>query len=209
MIRFFQFLELQKELLDDRSSVMVHKVDEILHLFNELQMQHQEVATKTKTLHDPCDRLAWVLVLTIGWIISLGMKLRDDLEILKKIDTLFYLSDYRNRELLSREKEGLIQFPTDKRLLTDPIFRPLADKGAETMEFCKRYLNVEIMNIRMELLAASSVQYLYGCHHSLPDGLRFTDVMVDGMIVVAAGYENVGKGCASAVLLSSKLLDLY
>lgn len=33
------------------------QVDETLELFNELQLQHQAVATKTKTLHDACDRL--------------------------------------------------------------------------------------------------------------------------------------------------------
>lgn len=33
------------------------QVDETLDLFNELQLQHQAVATKTKTLHDACDRL--------------------------------------------------------------------------------------------------------------------------------------------------------
>ncbi|KAI3984512.1 hypothetical protein MKX01_034005 [Papaver californicum] len=36
---------------------ILNQVDETLHLFDELQMQHQEVATKTKTLHDACDRL--------------------------------------------------------------------------------------------------------------------------------------------------------
>ncbi|OVA09931.1 heme peroxidase [Macleaya cordata] len=33
-------------------------------------------------------------------------------------------------ELLSGEKEGLIQLPTDKALLSDPVFRPLVDKYA-------------------------------------------------------------------------------
>ncbi|KAL7264379.1 hypothetical protein ACSBR1_002349 [Camellia fascicularis] len=33
------------------------QVDETLDLFNELQLQHQAAATKTKTLHDACDRL--------------------------------------------------------------------------------------------------------------------------------------------------------
>jgi len=35
----------------------VMQVDDTLELFNELQLQHQAVATKTKTLHDACDRL--------------------------------------------------------------------------------------------------------------------------------------------------------
>lgn len=33
------------------------QVDATLDLFNELQLQHHAVATKTKTLHDACDRL--------------------------------------------------------------------------------------------------------------------------------------------------------
>lgn len=36
------------------------QVDDTLDLFNELQLQHQAVATKTKTLHDACDRLVWL-----------------------------------------------------------------------------------------------------------------------------------------------------
>lgn len=35
-----------------------------------------------------------------------------------------------SRELLSGEKEGLIQLPSDKALLADPVFRPLVDKYA-------------------------------------------------------------------------------
>lgn len=35
-----------------------------------------------------------------------------------------------HRELLSGEKEGLLQLPTDKALLCDPVFRPLVDKYA-------------------------------------------------------------------------------
>lgn len=34
------------------------------------------------------------------------------------------------RELLSGEKEGLIQLPSDKALLEDPVFRPLVEKYA-------------------------------------------------------------------------------
>ncbi|KAL1818941.1 hypothetical protein ACET3Z_013810 [Daucus carota] len=34
------------------------------------------------------------------------------------------------KELLTGEKEGLLQLPTDKSLLEDPVFRPLVDKYA-------------------------------------------------------------------------------
>ncbi|KAK4489149.1 hypothetical protein RD792_004943 [Penstemon davidsonii] len=41
---------------------------------------------------------------------------------------------------------------------------------------------------------------LYGCRHSLPDGLmRATDVMIAGKVGVVCGYGDVGKGCASAL----------
>lgn len=34
------------------------------------------------------------------------------------------------RELLSGEKEGLLQLPSDKALLSDPAFRPFVEKYA-------------------------------------------------------------------------------
>ncbi|CAN1790165.1 SAHH [Linum perenne] len=41
---------------------------------------------------------------------------------------------------------------------------------------------------------------LYGCRHSLPDGLmRATDVMIAGKVAVVLGYGDVGKGCAAAL----------
>jgi adenosylhomocysteinase len=46
----------------------------------------------------------------------------------------------------------------------------------------------------------SKFDNLYGCKHSLPDGLcRATDVMVAGKSVVVCGYGDVGKGCAFAM----------
>eukprot|EP00850_Spirogloea_muscicola_P008887 SM000048S16599 [mRNA] locus=s48:632551:635647:- [translate_table: standard] len=46
----------------------------------------------------------------------------------------------------------------------------------------------------------SKFDNLYGCRHSLPDGLmRATDVMIAGKSVVVCGYGDVGKGCASAM----------
>ena len=46
----------------------------------------------------------------------------------------------------------------------------------------------------------SKFDNLYGCRHSLPDGImRATDVMISGKVVVIAGYGDVGKGCAQAM----------
>ncbi|KAJ7534048.1 hypothetical protein O6H91_13G077000 [Diphasiastrum complanatum] len=46
----------------------------------------------------------------------------------------------------------------------------------------------------------SKFDNLYGCRHSLPDGLmRATDVMIAGKTAVVCGYGDVGKGCAAAM----------
>jgi len=46
----------------------------------------------------------------------------------------------------------------------------------------------------------SKFDNVYGCRHSLPDGLaRATDVMLGGKIAVVCGYGEVGKGCAQAL----------
>ncbi|KAJ8475821.1 hypothetical protein OPV22_019548 [Ensete ventricosum] len=46
----------------------------------------------------------------------------------------------------------------------------------------------------------SKFDNLYGCRHSLPDGLmRATDIMIAGKVAVVCGYGDVGKGCAAAL----------
>ncbi|GMH85306.1 hypothetical protein TrST_g7611 [Triparma strigata] len=46
----------------------------------------------------------------------------------------------------------------------------------------------------------SKFDNLYGCKHSLPDGLmRATDVMIAGKKAVICGFGDVGKGCAQAM----------
>jgi adenosylhomocysteinase len=46
----------------------------------------------------------------------------------------------------------------------------------------------------------SKFDNLYGCRHSLVDGLnRATDVMLSGKVALVLGYGDVGKGCAQAL----------
>ena len=46
----------------------------------------------------------------------------------------------------------------------------------------------------------SKFDNIYGCRHSLPDGLaRAADVMLGGKVAVVCGYGEVGKGCAQAL----------
>ena len=47
----------------------------------------------------------------------------------------------------------------------------------------------------------SKFDNLYGCRESLVDGIkRATDVMIAGKVAVVAGYGDVGKGCAQALV---------
>jgi len=46
----------------------------------------------------------------------------------------------------------------------------------------------------------SKFDNIYGCRHSLPDGImRATDVMLAGKIVLICGFGDVGKGCAQSM----------
>jgi adenosylhomocysteinase len=46
----------------------------------------------------------------------------------------------------------------------------------------------------------SKFDNLYGCRHSLTDGImRATDVMIAGKVCVVAGYGDVGKGCCQSL----------
>merc|ERR1711998_215618 len=51
-----------------------------------------------------------------------------------------------------------------------------------------------------DCVTKSKFDNVYGCRHSLPDGImRATDVMLSGKKVLICGYGDVGKGCAQAM----------
>ena len=51
-----------------------------------------------------------------------------------------------------------------------------------------------------DCVTKSKFDNVYGCRHSLPDGImRATDVMIGGKRAFVAGYGDVGKGCAAAL----------
>jgi adenosylhomocysteinase len=67
-------------------------------------------------------------------------------------------------------------------------------KMAENNELLTRAINVN------DSVTKSKFDNVYGCRHSLPDGImRATDVMIAGKHVVVCGYGDVGKGCAEAM----------
>jgi adenosylhomocysteinase len=55
------------------------------------------------------------------------------------------------------------------------------------------------MNVN-DSVTKSKFDNLYGCRHSLIDGIcRATDVMISGKVAVICGYGDVGKGCAQSL----------
>jgi adenosylhomocysteinase len=63
----------------------------------------------------------------------------------------------------------------------------------------KGELLIKAINVN-DCVTKSKFDNVYGCRHSLPDGImRATDVMIAGKQVVICGYGDVGKGCASAM----------
>ena len=60
-------------------------------------------------------------------------------------------------------------------------------------------LRLKCINVN-DCVTKQKFDNVYGCRHSLPDGLmRATDVMIAGKEVVICGYGDVGKGCAQAM----------
>lgn len=60
-------------------------------------------------------------------------------------------------------------------------------------------LKTRAINVN-DSVTKSKFDNVYGCRHSLPDGImRATDVMIAGKKVVICGYGDVGKGCADAL----------
>ena len=65
---------------------------------------------------------------------------------------------------------------------------------AETGDLLFAAINVN------DSVTKSKFDNLYGCRHSLVDGInRGTDVMIGGKVAVVCGYGDVGKGCADSL----------
>ncbi len=63
----------------------------------------------------------------------------------------------------------------------------------------QKKLLVPAFNVN-DSVTKSKFDNLYGCRHSLVDGLnRALDVMISGKVAVVCGYGDVGKGCAQSL----------
>merc|ERR1712151_403738 len=73
------------------------------------------------------------------------------------------------------------------------------DKTKYTRMAAKGELLFPAINVN-DCVTKSKFDNVYGCRHSLPDGImRATDVMIGGKRALVCGYGDVGKGCAYAM----------
>jgi adenosylhomocysteinase len=110
------------------------------------------------------------------------------------------------------EEWGVILDLLRRELVTDPgrwtrVARDLRGVSEETTTGVHRlYQMMEAgtllfpaINVN-DSVTKSKFDNVYGCRHSVVDGLnRATDVMMGGKVAVVLGYGEVGKGCAQAL----------
>jgi adenosylhomocysteinase len=124
------------------------------------------------------------------------------------------------------EKAGAVPPATDEdphewHVIVDVLSRSLAEDGNRWTQVAERVkgvteetttgvhrlyqmaeqgtLLVPAINVN-DSVTKSKFDNLYGCRHSLVDGInRATDVMLGGKVAVVCGYGEVGKGCAQSL----------
>jgi hypothetical protein len=105
--------------------------------------------------------------------------------------------------VLSIIKDGLTKDPTRYTRMA----KRMRGVSEETTTGVKRLYEMQdagtllfpAINVN-DSVTKSKFDNVYGCRHSLPDGImRATDVMIAGKTVFVAGYGDVGKGCASSM----------
>jgi len=128
----------------------------------------------------------------------------------KKLGTLPDPNSTTNKELkivLSILRRNLEEGNTDMWTKMGEKFVGLSEEtttGVHRLEQMSRKgeLLFKAINVN-DSVTKQKFDNIYGCKHSLPDGLmRATDVMLAGKQVVICGFGDVGKGCAAAMKAS-------
>ncbi|KAM4107494.1 hypothetical protein ACB094_04G150000 [Castanea mollissima] len=136
-------------------------------------------------------------------LIHEGVKAEEEYEKSGKLPDVNGCENGEFRIVLRIIKDGLLVDPARYRKMKER----LVGVSEETTTGVKRLYQMQAngtllfpaINVN-ESVTKSKFDNLYGCRHSLPDGLmRATDVMIAGKIAVVCGYGDVGKGCAAAL----------
>lgn len=107
------------------------------------------------------------------------------------------------RELFQMIKECLQKDPKAFSKLTKHLKGVSEETTTGVMRLyqleTKGLLRFPAINVN-DSVTKSKFDNIYGCRHSLPDGImRATDVMIAGKKVLICGYGDVGKGCAASM----------
>ncbi|CAI9268684.1 unnamed protein product [Lactuca saligna] len=136
-------------------------------------------------------------------LIHEGVKAEEEFEKTGKLPDPTSTDNAEFQIVLSIIKEGLAVDPKKYHKMKDR----LVGVSEETTTGVKRLYQMQAngtllfpaINVN-DSVTKSKFDNLYGCRHSLPDGLmRATDVMIAGKVAVVCGYGDVGKGCAAAM----------
>ncbi|GFQ04275.1 adenosylhomocysteinase [Phtheirospermum japonicum] len=134
---------------------------------------------------------------------SAGVKAEEEFEKTGKVPDPTSTDNVEFQYVLTIIRDGL---KTDPKRYTKMKER-LVGVSEETTTGVKRLYQMQAngtllfpaINVN-DSVTKSKFDNLYGCRHSLPDGLmRATDVMIAGKVGVVCGYGDVGKGCAAAL----------
>ncbi|XP_075662741.1 adenosylhomocysteinase-like isoform X2 [Castanea sativa] len=134
---------------------------------------------------------------------SAGVKAEEEYEKSGKLPDVNGNENEEYRTVLRIIKDGLLVDPTRYRRIKER----LVGVSEETTTGVKRLYQMQAngsllfpaINVN-DSVTKKKFDNLYGCRHSLPDGLkRATDVIIAGKIAVVCGYGDVGKGCAAAL----------
>ncbi|KAL4634244.1 hypothetical protein ACB092_04G186000 [Castanea dentata] len=136
-------------------------------------------------------------------LIHEGVKAEEEYEKSGKLPDMNGCENGEYRIVLRIIKDGLLVDPTRYRRIKER----LVGVSEETTTGVKRLYQMQAngsllfpaINVN-DSVTKKKFDNLYGCRHSLPDGLkRATDVIIAGKIAVVCGYGDVGKGCAAAL----------
>jgi adenosylhomocysteinase len=105
--------------------------------------------------------------------------------------------------ILELLRESLAAAPQRFTKLTDGIRGVTEETTTGVIRLYERQANGTLLfpaiNVN-DSVTKSKFDNIYGCRHSLVDGLnRATDVMLGGKIAVVCGFGEVGKGCAESL----------
>lgn len=136
-------------------------------------------------------------------MLHLGSKFEEEYEKTQKLPDPDSAEGEDEKELLKLLRDEIPKDSKKFRRLSKNVFGVSEETTTGVARLyqlsARRELLFAAINVN-DSVTKSKFDNIYGCRHSLPDGImRATDVMIAGKKVVICGYGDVGKGCASAM----------